>query len=52
MIHLRLDNIIEEPLPNLLEDILQSVWRGMPGDKADISSDSKLSLVEKMEMPN
>lgn len=52
MIHLRLDNIIEEPLPTLLEDILQCVWYGMLGDKADISSDTKLSLVEKMEIPN
>ena len=52
MINLRLDNIIKEPLPNLLDEILQCVWYGMLGDKADISSDTKLSLVEKMEMPN
>ncbi len=52
MINLRLDNIIEQPLPELLDEILENVWQGMLGDKAEINANSKLSLVEKMEVPN
>ena len=52
MIHLRLDNVIEQPLPELLDDIIDSVWQGMLGENAEITSDNKLSLVKNVEMPN
>jgi len=44
MIHLRLDNVIEEPLPNLLDEVLESVWQGMLAEEAGIHSEKKLSL--------
>lgn len=46
MIHLRLDNVIEQPLPELLDDIIDSVWQGMLGENAEMTSDNKLSLVK------
>ncbi len=46
MIHLRLDNVIEQPLPELLDDIIDSVWQGMLGEKAEMTSDNKLSIVK------
>lgn len=52
MIHLRLDNVIEQPLPELLDDIIDSVWQGMLGENAEMTSDNKLSLVKNVEMPN
>ena len=52
MIHLRLDNVIEQPLPELLDDIIDSVWQGMLGESAEITPDNKLSLVKNVEMPN
>jgi AcrR family transcriptional regulator len=52
MINLRLDNTIEQPLPELLEEIIDSVWQGMLGENAKIASDSKLSLVKNAELPN
>lgn len=45
MIHLRLENIIEEPLPTLLDEILDSVWQGMLGEEATKLSKKNLSLV-------
>lgn len=52
MINLRLENIIEQPLPELLDEILDSVWQGMLGENAKTESDNKLSLVKDVEMPN
>ncbi len=47
MIHLRLDNIIEQPLPELFDDIIESVWQGMRNDGAKKKVKSKLNLVKK-----
>ncbi len=54
MIHLRIDKVIETPLPNLLDEILDNIWQGTLTNNADIEAnpDKKLNLVEKMEMPN
>lgn len=46
MINLRLDNTIEQPLPELLGDIIESVWQGMLGEDAELTTGSKLSLVK------
>lgn len=45
MIQLRLENIIQQPLPELLDEILSSIWDGMIGD----SSYDSLSLVAERD---
>ena len=52
MINLRLENIIEQPLPELFEEIMESVWQDMLGENAELISDSKLRLVKNVEIPN
>lgn len=47
MINLRLDNVIEEPLPNLLSDILDGIWQGMVTDKSVAASSDNISLISK-----
>lgn len=46
MIHLRLENIIDEPLPGLLDGILDSIWQGMLVDEAGNLSNPNISLIK------
>lgn len=45
MINLRLENMIEEPLPNLLDEILDRIWQGMLGEEAGKYPVKNLDLV-------
>lgn len=46
LIHLRLERIIKEPLPAMLDGMLDSIWQGMLGDEAGKHGSQNLSLIK------
>jgi len=46
MIHLRLDNVIEQPITELYDEMIEDIWHGIKEDEAKVTPKSKLNVVK------